>query len=61
MPKFLWVLIMDFRSLLSVVSNLLHSDLPLCDVMPSKAKVNQKKVGFAHYVQEKRLMQSEGL
>jgi len=46
MPKFLWVLIMDFRSLLSVVSNLLHSDLPLCDVMPSKAKVNQKRLGL---------------
>ena len=45
MSKFLWVLIMDFRSLLSVVSNLLHSDLPLCDVMPSKAKVNQKRLG----------------
>jgi len=59
MPKFLWVLIMDFRSLLSVVSNLLHSDLPLCDVMPSKAKVNQKRLG-CRYVQEKRLMQSEG-
>jgi len=34
---------MDFRSLLSVRSNLLRSDLPLRDVMQSKAEVNQER------------------
>ena len=42
-PLLLLVLFMEFRLLLSVRSNLLHSDLPLRDVMRSKAKVNQEK------------------
>jgi len=41
MPK--WILIMDFRLLLSVRSNILHSDLPLCDIMQSKAKGYQER------------------
>mgnify|MGYP006890305337 FL=1 len=42
-PLLLWVLIMDFRLLLSVRSNLLLSDFPLHDVMRSKSKVDQEK------------------
>ena len=42
-PLLLSVLIMDLLLLLSVSSNLLDSNLPLRDILWSKAKVNQER------------------